>query len=184
MDHFKHRQDYWDAAFMAAALGWSQLSHCTRHKVGCVLVVDRRPIAIGINGTLPGKLNCDHVFADHPKPESPEYEEYKKKHGEWSYENEHHAEANAIDWCAKNGIATNGATVYSTLSACMPCAKTMLGAGVKRFCYLEEYDRYDPGLEHLQRGGAEIIKIEPNDVEYVLKKGMIAMFALDQKENS
>jgi len=153
------KQKRWDAAFMDSAIRFSQLSHCTRYQVGCIMVIERRPIAIGINGSPPSQPNCDSVFTSVPEPDHKDYKAYKKIHGDWSYENEHHAEANAIDWCARKGISTQGATIYTTLSACMPCAKTMVFAGIYRFVYLETYDREQTGLAHLKKNGIAVDKI-------------------------
>jgi len=107
------KQKNWDLAFMDSAIRFGQLSHCTRYQVGCIVVIERRPIAIGINGSAPGQPNCDSIFTSVPKSDHKDYDDYKKAHGKWSYRNEHHAEANAIDWCARKGIATQGATIYS-----------------------------------------------------------------------
>jgi len=156
----------WDRTCMIQALAASRMSHCTRYKVGCIIVVDRRPIVTGINGTAPDQMNCDEVFPDAPSIGEEGYEDFKAAHGVFSHNHEHHAEANAIDWCAKKGCPTEGATIYSTLSTCIPCAKTMIAAGIKRFVYLEEYDRgkidavYE-GLKHLSRAGVEIEHLNP-----------------------
>ncbi len=70
-----------------------------------------------------------------------------------------HAEANAILFCAKNGISTNNATLYVTLNPCPECAKMILQAGIKRVVYLEKY-RKDDGLQLLQENGVEIEQIK------------------------
>jgi dCMP deaminase len=54
-----------------------------------------------------------------------------------------HAEANAILFAAKNGISTNGCTLYVTLSPCSECAKMIIQAGIKRVVYLENYRNLD-----------------------------------------
>ena len=50
-----------------------------------------------------------------------------------------HAEANAILFAAKKGIATNNCTLYVTLSPCSECAKMIIQAGIKRVVYLKSY---------------------------------------------
>lgn len=42
-----------------------------------------------------------------------------------------HAEANLIAFAARNGIATNGKTVYTTHYPCSSCARTLIQAGIK-----------------------------------------------------
>jgi deoxycytidylate deaminase len=63
-----------------------------------------------------------------------------------------HAEANAILFCTKNGISTNGATLYVTLSPCFECAKMIIQAGIKRVVYKEKY-RDTKSLDFLKECG-------------------------------
>lgn len=158
------RQKKWDVAFMAAAVGNSVLSHCTRHKVACTIVQGRRPIATGINGTTSGHKNCDEVFTEVPEVDSDGYEKYLEDHKRFSEENEHHAEANAISWCARKGIAVEGAFIYTTLSPCLPCAKKIVSSGIVRCYYLETYDRDPKGLLHLEKNGVEIVHVDVTHV--------------------
>ncbi len=153
------KQIEWDHAHMDAALRYSKLSHCTRYKVGCLIVLDRRPIMMGLNGSAPHKKNCDEVFPNPPQRGEEGYEKYKEGHRVWSIENEHHAETNALNWCARQGISTNGATIYSTLSNCVPCGKSMVFSGIERFVYLEEYDRDLSGLDYLKNNGLYVDQI-------------------------
>jgi dCMP deaminase len=41
-----------------------------------------------------------------------------------------HAEANAISFAARYGIATQGTTIYITFEPCFNCAKLILNAGI------------------------------------------------------
>jgi dCMP deaminase len=60
-----------------------------------------------------------------------------------------HAEMNALMFAAKQGISTNGATMYVTHSPCINCAKHILQAGIKRLVYAEDY-RDNSGIELLK----------------------------------
>lgn len=42
-----------------------------------------------------------------------------------------HAESNLIAFAARNGIATNGKTVYTTHYPCSSCARTLIQSGIK-----------------------------------------------------
>ena len=66
-----------------------------------------------------------------------------------------HAEANAILFCAKNGISTKGCTLYVTMSPCIECAKMIIQAGIKRVVFENQY-RKDEGIKLLQSCGIEI----------------------------
>ena len=121
--------------YKEAALLISRRSSCLIRPVGAILVKDNRIIAQGYNGVLPGV-----------KPE-----EGLDEDG-----NTHtvHAEANLITFCAKHGIATNGSTMYVTLSPCEKCAELIVQAGISNVYYLELY-RNTIGLDILTNQGIE-----------------------------
>jgi dCMP deaminase len=70
-----------------------------------------------------------------------------------------HAEANAILFCARNGIPTKNCTLYVTMSPCIECTKMIIQAGIKRVVYKEDYRNSD-GIELLKNTGIEVIKIK------------------------
>jgi hypothetical protein len=41
--------------------------------------------------------------------------------------------------CARNGVSTMGATLYSTTFPCHNCAKHIIAAGIKRVVFIEPY---------------------------------------------
>ena len=45
------KQERYDRAYMKMALEWAKLSHCTRKKVGALIVKDGMIISDGYNGT-------------------------------------------------------------------------------------------------------------------------------------
>jgi len=121
--------------FKKIALETENNSTCGRLHVGAVLVKDERIISIGWNGTLPGKIHCENLFA-------------KKKltlatHHEWSLKNELHAEMNLLMFCAKNGIKTKGCEVFITVSPCMLCTKLIIAAGIKKVYFILQYNDFD-----------------------------------------
>jgi deoxycytidylate deaminase len=52
-----------------------------------------------------------------------------------------HAEMEALLCCARNGLSTVGATLYSTTFPCHNCAKHIIAAGVKRVVFVEPYPK-------------------------------------------
>lgn len=50
-----------------------------------------------------------------------------------------HAEMEALLACARNGLSTSGATLYSTTFPCHNCAKHIIAAGIKRVVFIEPY---------------------------------------------
>lgn len=52
-----------------------------------------------------------------------------------------HAEMDALLSCARQGISTRGAVLYSTTFPCHNCAKHIIAAGIKRVVYVEPYSK-------------------------------------------
>ena len=127
----------------------AELSYAKRKKVGAVLAKDSRIISIGYNGTPHGWDNCcEEVMPDGSlKTKSCVV----------------HAEANALFWCAKTEIITNGSTMYLTLSPCATCALGLIQSGIVRVVYLEAY-RDLTGVEVLEKAGIHVeqLSLLPN----------------------
>lgn len=146
----------WHKTFLRIAKEISTHSTCARIKVGSILVKDKRIRSIGYNGAPSGEQHCCDYFAG----EDFTSESFKKKHGEWSKINENHGESNCILAAAKEGISTNNASLYITLSPCIDCAKQILSAGIKEVYYIDEYDRDITGIEYLKKSGIKISQIK------------------------
>ena len=135
------KQQKYDLAYLAMAKRWCELSHCTRKKVGALIVKDRMIISDGYNGTPTGFENpCE------------DEENYTK----WYVL---HAEANAILKVASSTQSCKGATLYLTLSPCRECSKLVYQAGIKRLVYDKAY-KDTTGLEFLQKAGVEVVQLD------------------------
>ncbi|MEK9584363.1 MAG: dCMP deaminase family protein [Flavobacteriaceae bacterium] len=135
------KQQKYDLAYLAMAKRWGELSHCTRKKVGALIVKDRMIISDGYNGTPTGFENpCE------------DEENYTK----WYVL---HAEANAILKVASSTQSCKGATLYLTLSPCRECSKLVYQAGIKRLVYDKAY-KDTTGLEFLQKAGVEVVQLD------------------------
>jgi dCMP deaminase len=129
-----------DKVFINIAKEVGTLSHCTRSKVGAVLVKDGNVISFGYNGTPAGMDNgCEEN--DVTKDEVI------------------HAEMNAILKAAKSGNAVDGSTLYLSLSPCQNCCKLIIQSGIKRVVYLEGYRDLKP-IEFLSK----FIQVEKYDI--------------------
>jgi dCMP deaminase len=120
-----------DEVFINIAKEVGSLSHCTRSKVGAVLVKDGNVISFGYNGTPAGMDNgCEenNVTKDEVI----------------------HAEMNSILKAAKSGNSVEGSTLYLTLSPCKECSKLILQSGVKKVVYLNTYRNLD-GIQFLSQ---------------------------------
>lgn len=140
-----NKQTRYDKAYLRMALEWADLSHCTRKKVGAIIVKDGMIISDGYNGTPAGFDNCC---------------ENESGETHWFVL---HAEANAILKVAKSTNNCVGATLYLTLSPCKDCSKLVLQAGIKRVVYMNSY-KDTTGVDFLMDAGLEVLQIEnPSD---------------------
>lgn len=131
-------------AQMLMEMAWtaSKRSTCSRRQVGAVLAVNNRPKVSGYAGSPPGEAHCiDEGCIIGP---------------DGGCIRTTHAEANAIAFAARDGIKTEGATLYCTDSPCPSCAKLILTAGITQVVYEREY-RITDGIELLQRQGVIVL---------------------------
>ena len=127
----------WPSTFMQIALLIAKHSKDQDKQVGCILVKDNRIISIGYNGTPHGWDNNCKDNSGKTKPDVI------------------HAESNAITKCAKSVESTAGATMYSTLSCCVECAKLIIQCEIAEFCYLEDW-KDSTGLDMLRQNGTRV----------------------------
>lgn len=106
----------WDRRFLRIAHEVAGWSHDPGTKVGCVLVLDKRILAVGFNGFPQNLSDSFDLYQDR------EYKLAVTVHGE----------ANAILNAAKNGAKTEGATAYVTFPPCSQCAAALIQAGVAK----------------------------------------------------
>ena len=142
-----------DNIFMKLASDLAKRSHCVKAQVGAVLAKDTRIISIGYNGPPAGTHNCDEEWPEEGCP----------RDSKNSCSLALHAEENAILYAVKNGSSLEGATLYITLSPCLPCARVIYSSGIKKVFYLNSYAEYkgllaDEGVDFLNRFGIEAIK--------------------------
>jgi dCMP deaminase len=109
--------------------------------VGCVLVLDKRILTTGFNGSPAGQDHCDeigHLMVDGHCVRTI------------------HAETNAIIQAALHGVSTRGATCYVTHLPCINCTKALINAGVARIVYGEAYRVDDNAMAFWQAARIEV----------------------------
>lgn len=112
---------------------------CERLQVGAVIARDGRSISTGYNGNVQNVRHCQHID-DTPCSTAM------------------HAEANAIAYAARNGVATSDAYLYTTHMPCFDCSRLIINAGIKKVFYLVPYRRQD-GLDLLMEAGIEVFRL-------------------------
>jgi dCMP deaminase len=134
----------WDEYFMNIARVVATRATCDRKHVGAVLVRDKTILSTGYNGSIRGLPHCTeagHMMEDGHCVATV------------------HAEANAIIQAAKNGVAVEGATIYTTASPCWPCFKLIANSGARRIVFGEFY-RDGRIFEFAQRLGIELVELQ------------------------
>lgn len=143
------KEEHFKQYFMKVAKLAGENSYSHRSKVGAIIVRDGRIISTGWNGQPKGFDNCcerEIVLPD----------------GSTKLETLPtviHAEMNALFWCSKTEIITDGSELYVTLSPCVNCALGIIQCGIKKVYYLDEY-RDTSGLELLKKCGIALEQIK------------------------
>lgn len=129
-----------DNFYMDVAKLISAKSYANRLKVGAVIVTCTGSMFPGYNGTLSGFPNvCE------------------KEDGTTNNSITVHAEQNALYKMLREGVSSDGATLYTTHSCCEECAKMMIAAGIRKVVYGEVYRDPSP-LSTLELGGVKVVK--------------------------
>lgn len=164
--------------YMNVATDASELSKCTRSKVGAVIVKNDNIISWGYNGTLPGDDNCCEekhwMPLDYPEHHTPEeieenypiveYSDYGSPDtviGRYKLVTKAdvlHAEQNAIMKLTTGTESSEGASLFCTLSPCETCAILIVKAKIKEV-YFKTIYRNTKGLEKLRKFGVKLIQV-------------------------
>jgi len=145
----------WDQYFMNIAHVAASRGNCSRRQVAAVLVRDCRIISTGYNGTPRGVRNCCDGGCPRCNSDTPS----GKNLSECLC---CHAEENAIVQAAYHGIAVKGATLYTTYSPCLQCAKMIINAGIREVVYHTRYTIDDVSMALLHEAG---VIVRPLDEE-------------------
>lgn len=130
---------------------------CNRLAVGAVISRDGRVLSTGYNGPPSGLPHCDHDDRPASDPTVPGCTDAV------------HAEANAIAFAARFGVAVENACMYVTHSPCSTCAKLTINAGLSRVYYQTPF-RDVSGILLLTRAGVQCLRFDGGD-EFVYWAG-------------
>lgn len=146
-------------ALMQTAYTWAARSTCSRLHVGCVIHREGRILVQGYNGAPAGLEHCTHdCECNHDQAN----ELHGQGHMPWCPAvapclRAVHAEQNAISFAARWGVGLEGAELYCTNQPCLPCAQTIINAGVEKVWFCEPY-RLRDGRELLEEAGIEVVE--------------------------
>lgn len=139
-----------DNYFMKMAFLVATRATCTRRRVGSVLVLDKKVISTGYNGSPAGVEHCTVDTCIRRKLNIPSGQNQELCRGS-------HSEANAIAQAASTGTPTQGSTIYCTTKPCVYCAKMLINAGVKRIVFNEDYGGNENSLTDEILGQADVV---------------------------
>ena len=115
----------WEEYFMRIAEVTATRSTCVRHKLGAVLVRDKRILSTGYNGAPRGMKHCIDIGCLRDRLKIPSGTRHEICRGV-------HAEQNTIIQASRHGVTTEDSEIYITHEPCAVCAKILINAGVKK----------------------------------------------------
>ncbi|MDA0837278.1 MAG: dCMP deaminase family protein [Planctomycetota bacterium] len=140
----------WDEYFMRIAEVVSLRSNCIKRKIAAIVVKDRRIISTGYNGTPRGVKNCFEGGCprcnDASIPSGTRLDECLCSH----------AEENSITQAAYHGTTLKEATLYSTMSPCLLCAKLIINSGIIEVIYNQRYPMSNVALALMEEAGVKV----------------------------
>jgi len=145
----------WDHYFMEIAKVVAIRGNCSRRQVAAVIVKDHRIISTGYNGTPRGIQNCFDGGCPRCNSNTPSGHDLANCVC-------CHAEENSIVQAAYHGISVKDATLYTTFSPCLQCAKMIINAGIKEVVYHQEYTIVDQAFALLEEASVTVRPLEEN----------------------
>jgi dCMP deaminase len=155
---------------MGIAFAVRARADCTGNRVGAIIVLDRRIVSTGYNGTPEKMPNCSdggcHRCAHRDQyPSGTAYDLCVCVH----------AEQNALLAAARFGIAVEGGTVYTTMRPCFGCTKEMLQARIHAVYFIHDWVHPNAGrraeYDRLQSrfpGGIRQLDIEDPQADWAV----------------
>lgn len=152
-----------DSVMMTSAVIWADRSTCARNHVGVVIAKNDRMIGSGYNGAPAGMAHCEHPVATFQpyRATPPNLDLMATASLDRGCKIAIHAEANALAYAARNGVAVEGATIYTTLSPCYACSQLIIAAGLVRVCFDRSY-RDPAGIDLLRQAGVTVVAMREN----------------------
>lgn len=123
----------WDDYFLNIVQAVATRAGCNRGQSGAVIVKDNRILSTGYVGAPAGLPDC--YSAGHLLRTVIYQDGTQKQHCQRTI----HAEANAILYAAKYGVAINQATMYCSMVPCINCANSIAAVGITKVVAQADY---------------------------------------------
>lgn len=136
--------------FMAQAYAAESQTEAIREKVGCVIVSPSGAMVTGWNGQPSGHYtNC----CENTPVIEDGVERMKTDRSVL------HAENNALGWAMRSGTSLQGAWLFSTVSPCDVCARSIIPSGIRRVFFHRFHDNMT-GIGMLAQAGIDVQQVE------------------------
>lgn len=136
----------------------SKRSTCSRRNNGAVIATEKGVVlSTGYNGSLSGMEHCDHECDCTQFLLEDVHHRNCPAHPENGCSTAVHAESNSVYFAARNGVSTEGASIYCTTEPCVKCAEAIVQSGIIECVYQLEYRTHE-GLALLQAAGVRVVK--------------------------
>ena len=122
----------WNEYYMDIAETVKRRSTCMRRQVGALLVLNKKILATGYNGSPKGLRHCSEIGCMRNDLNVPSGERHELCRGL-------HAEQNAIIQAAMHGVKIEGAHLFVTHKPCVVCAKMIINAGIEKVVFKGDY---------------------------------------------
>ena len=151
-DNLFFERPSWDEYFISIARMVASRSNCVKRRVGAVIVLDRRIISTGYNGTPRGARNCNEGGC----PRCNSFAEGGTRLDECLCS---HAEENAITQAAYHGVSVRSSSIYTTLSPCLMCTKMIINAGIEEVAFNAQYPLGEAALALLREARVKLRQV-------------------------
>lgn len=126
----------------------AQRGTCSRQQNGAIIARDGRPLSCGYNGAPRNMPHCVHAPS--------ELSERDTSGQRTGCPTSVHAEANAVAFAARHGIALDDAWIYVTTTPCLTCAQLVINAGINTVVAHRQY-RLSDGVDLLRAAGVKVL---------------------------
>ena len=141
----------WDAYFLNICIVVASNSKCLSRKLGAIIVRDKSIVSVGYNGPPRGVPQCN------------QWPDYIQKYGDdilcprrhMGYKTGEgmefcpaaHAEANAINNAARNGVNVYNTTMYMNCpKSCSKCLTAIINSGIKEIVVTKDESKYESDI--------------------------------------
>jgi len=174
MEEKKYIRPSWDEYFLNLLDPLSKRATCDRGRCASIIVSPHHTIiSTGYVGAPPSQPHCDEV--GHLLHTVTDENGHAAQHCVRTL----HAEENAILQCAKDGIKTEGATIYTKMMPCYNCAMRIVRVGIKRVVAQKRYHTDQMTIKLFRDAEINLVIMDNSVEEYKNQKGTD-----DKQENS